>query len=187
MKNTDSRLLSNLPTYADDGAIYAVVEAPKGSGVKLKYDEKLGAFTVTRALPLGLTYPFDWGFVPSTQAPDGDPLDVLILHDAVTYPGVVLPCQPLGVIEMDQDDEGDKREGNDRIIVIPSWHDRLGEFERATDLPKRLCKEIEQFFLSTTFFTAKKPKILGWKGPKRAAAIIKKTTNVYLLKVGLSA
>jgi inorganic pyrophosphatase len=147
MKNTDSRLLSNLPTYADDGAIYAAVEAPKGSGVKLKYDEKLGAFTVTRALPLGLTYPFDWGFVPSTQAPDGDPLDVLILHDAVTYPGVVLPCQLLGVIEMDQDDEGDKHERNDRIVVIPSWHDRLGEFERATDLPNRLYKEIEQFFL----------------------------------------
>jgi inorganic pyrophosphatase len=80
MKNTDTRLLSNLPTYADEERVHAVVEAPKGSGVKFKYDEKLGAFTVTRALPLGLTYPFDWGFVPSTQAPDGDPLDVLILH-----------------------------------------------------------------------------------------------------------
>ena len=53
MKNTDPGLLSNLPTYADEGSVYAVVEAPKGSGVKFKYDEKLRAFTVTRALPLG--------------------------------------------------------------------------------------------------------------------------------------
>jgi inorganic pyrophosphatase len=184
MMNTDPRLLSNLPAYRNDGAVHAVVEAPKGSSVKLKYDAELGAFTVSHALTLGLSYPFDWGFVPSTQAPDGDPLDVLILHDCATYPGVVLPCQPLGVIEMDQDDQGGKRERNDRVIVMPSWHDRLGEFERASDLPQRLREELEQFFLSTTFFTAKNPKILDWKGPKRASAIIKKSSNAYLLAAG---
>jgi inorganic pyrophosphatase len=96
MKNKDPHLLSNLPAYSEDGAVHAVVEAPKGSLVKLKYEIKLGAFTVAHSLPLGLSYPFDWGFVPSTQAPDGDPLDILILHEASTYPGVVLPCRPLG-------------------------------------------------------------------------------------------
>src|ERR1700751_2609742 len=96
MKKIDPRALSNLPVYTDDGAIDAVVKVPKRSGVKLKYDEELGAFTISRALSLGLTDPFDWGFVPSTKAPDGDPLDVLILHDAQTYPGVVLRCRPLG-------------------------------------------------------------------------------------------
>jgi len=184
MKNTDFHLLSNLPTYSDDGVVNAVVEAPKGSLVKIRYDTKLGVFTVSHALSLGLSYPFDWGFVPSTLAPDGDPLDVLILHDGATYPGVLLPCQPLGVVEMDQDETEGKRERNDRIIVMPSWQDRLGEFERASDLPERLRKEIEQFFLSTTFFTAKNPKILGWKGPKRASEIIKKTHNAYLLEAG---
>jgi inorganic pyrophosphatase len=132
-----------------------------------------------------LTYPFDWGFVPSTQAPDGDPLDVLILHDAVTYPGVVLPCQPLGVIEMDQDDEGDKRERNDRIIVIPSWHDRLGGNLNALLICQNVCARKNLF--KHHIFYSENPKILGWKGPKRASAIIKKTTNAYLLKVGFSA
>src|SRR5215469_11816900 len=171
MNGTIPRLLSNLPTYAKDGAVYAVVEAPKDSRVKLKYDVGLGAFAVTRALPLGLTYPFDWGFVPSTKAPDGDPLDVLILHDGRTYPGVVMACRPLGIVEMDQDDETGKRQRNDRVIVMPSWHDRLGEFERASDLPERLREEIERFFLSTTFFTPKNATILGWRGAKKAAAI----------------
>ncbi|MBV8142941.1 MAG: inorganic diphosphatase [Verrucomicrobia bacterium] len=180
MKKTDPRALSNLSTYSADGAIHAVVEAPRGSGVKFKYDEELGAFTVTRAFSLGVTYPFDWGFVPSTKAPDGDPLDVLVLHDAQTYPGVVLPCQPLGVIEMEQDNEEGQRERNDRVIVMPTWHDRLGELERASDLPEHLRKEIEQFFLSTTFFTAKNPEVLGWKGAKRAAEIIKKAHRAYL-------
>jgi inorganic pyrophosphatase len=169
MKSVDPHLLSNLPTYRDNGEVHAVVEAPKGSLIKLKYDSQLGAFTVSHALALELSYPFDWGFIPSTHAPDGDPLDVLIVHEGATYPGVVLPCRPLGVVEMDQENEKGKRERNDRVIVMPSWHDRLGEFERARDLPKRLREEIEQFFLSTAFFTAKNPKILSWKGPKRAS------------------
>jgi inorganic pyrophosphatase len=184
MTSTDSRSLSNLPTYRDDGTVHAVVEAPKGSLVKLKYDLKLGAFTVSRALPLGLSYPFDWGFIPSTQAPDGDPLDVLILHEGSTYPGVVLPCRPLGVIEMEEDDEQGGRERNDRVIVMPSWNDRLGQLERASDLPARLREEIEQFFLSTTFFSAKNPNVLGWKGPKRASSIIQESNKIYLRKTG---
>jgi len=98
----------------------------------------------------------------------GDPLGILILHEASTYPGVVLPCRPLRVVEMDQEEQGCKRERNDRVIAMPAWHDRVREFENASDLPERLREEIEQFFLSTTFFTAKKPEILGWKGPERS-------------------
>jgi inorganic pyrophosphatase len=184
MKSTHPPLLSNLPTYSDDGGVYAVVEAPKGSQMKLKYDVKLGAFTVSRALPLGLSYPFDWGFVPSTKAPDGDPLDVLILHDAATYPGVLLLCQPLGVVEMNQDEQRGNRERNDRVIVMPLWYDRLGELKQAAGLPERLRQEIEQFFLNATFFTAKNLKILGWKGPKKASAIIKESNKAYLHQSG---
>ena len=83
---------------------------------------------------------------------------------------------------MDQEDQGGKRERNDRVIVMPAWHDRVGEFENASDLPERLREEIEQFFLSTTFFSAKKPKILGWKGPKRASSTIKESNKSYLLQ-----
>src|SRR6202047_219777 len=151
MKNNDPHSLSNLPSYSKDGSVHAVVEAPKGSLVKLKYEIKLGAFTVAHTLPLGMSYPFDWGFVPSTRAPDGDPLDVLVVHEASTYPGALLPCRPLGVVEMDQDDKDGKRERNDRVIVIPSWHDRLGELDGASDLPSALRDEIEHFFLNTTF------------------------------------
>lgn len=97
---------------------------------------------------------------------------------------MVLPCRPLGVVELDQEDKAGKRERNDRVLVMPCWHDRFGEFERASELPARLREEIEQFFLSTTFFSAKNPKILGWKGPKKAASIIEKSNRAYLREVG---
>lgn len=172
-KDTDSSFLASLPTYSEDGSVHAVVEAPKGSLLKLKYDMKLGTFTVSRALPLGLSYPFDWGFIPSTKGPDGDPVDALILHAGSTYPGVVLSCRLLGVVEMDEDNEQGRRERNDRLIVRPCWPDQLGEFQAASDVPARLRAEVEQFFLSTTFFSAKNAKVLGWRGRKEAVAMVK--------------
>ncbi len=70
--------LHKLPARDDEGDVRVVVEAPRGSGLKLKYEPSLGAFEHGRMLPLGLTYPYDWGFVPGTKAEDGDPLDALV-------------------------------------------------------------------------------------------------------------
>jgi hypothetical protein len=95
--------------------VYAVVETPRGSRVKMEFDPKLGAFTLAKPLFAGLTYPYDWGFIPSTQAEDGDPLDVLIIHDAATYPGLVLRCTPVGVLEIEQSSKG--KRGTERPRV----------------------------------------------------------------------
>jgi inorganic pyrophosphatase len=91
--------LTKLPTWADKTHSYAVVETPRGSHCKLEYDPKLRAFTLSKPLMAGLTYPYDWGFIPSSRAEDGDPLDVLIIHDAGTYPGLLLRCKPIGMLE----------------------------------------------------------------------------------------
>ena len=106
-------------------------------------------------------------------------MDALVVHDKSTYPGVVLPCKLLGVVQLSQRSTDGKRQRNDRIIAMPAWHDPLGEFERATDLPARLRKEIEQFFLNATFFTRKKPKIIGWKSVQNAHALVKKGQKDY--------
>jgi inorganic pyrophosphatase len=65
------------------------------------------------------------------------------------------------------------REDNPRLILMPTWHDRLGEFEKASGLPGRLKQEIEQFFVSATFFTGKNVRVEGWRGPKAATKLIK--------------
>jgi inorganic pyrophosphatase len=67
--------LLKLPTWADKQHIYAVVETPRGSTCKLDFDSELRAFTLAKPLMAGLTYPYDWGFIPSTKAEDGAPLE----------------------------------------------------------------------------------------------------------------
>jgi inorganic pyrophosphatase len=167
--------LDRLDPYDDDGVLRMVVESPRGASVKLKYDAALRAFTVARQLPLGLAYPFDWGFVPGTLGADGDPLDALALHDASTYPGVVLPCRPLAVVVVEQDAKDKRgREMNDRFIAVPCWQEHLGTLEHHRDIPARLKLEIEQFFLSATFFTGKNARIRGWQGVEKATALIER-------------
>ena len=163
--------LANLSPFTDEDTLQMVVETPRGSGIKLKYEPKSRVFTVSRALSLGVTYPFDWGFIPGTLAADGDPLDALAIHDNATFPGVVLPCRALGVVDVSQKAKSG-REENPRLLVIPVWHDRLGELEKASGLPDRLKQEIEQFFLSATFFTDKDARIEGWRGPKAAVNLV---------------
>ena len=167
------RALHKLKPIGDNGDLRMIVETPRGSEVKLEYDTELRLFTVSRALPLGLAYPFDWGFIPGTRADDGDPLDALALHDGATYPGVMLPCRPLGVVDLDQKRANGKRENNPRLILMPTWNDRLGELEKASELPARVKQEIEQFFVSATFFTGKAVKVKGWRGPKAANRLVR--------------
>jgi inorganic pyrophosphatase len=70
--------LLKLSAFGDDGVL-VVVETPRGSRAKLDYNPALKTFTLSKALLAGLTYPYDWGFVPATTCEDGDPLDVTVM------------------------------------------------------------------------------------------------------------
>jgi inorganic pyrophosphatase len=162
-----------LPTWADKALIHAVVETPRGSHCKLEFDNKLRAFTLAKPLLVGLTYPYDWGFIPSTKAEDGDPLDVLVIHDAATYPGLVLRCKPIGVLEVLQSTDGSE-ERNDRIFAVPERSPFEGELQDVRRLPARAIKELEKFFEATNALEDKQLKFLGWRGPSRAIKTIKR-------------
>ena len=165
--------LQKLPTWADKHHVHAVVETPRGSRAKLSFDRKLGAFTLSKPLLAGLTYPYDWGFIPSTCAPDGDPLDVLIIHDAATYPGLVLCCVPIGILEVEQVEDG-KKERNDRIFAVPDRSPFEGNLQDIRRLPGRAIDDLEKFFKATDALEKKKLHFLGWHGPSRAKKTIKK-------------
>ncbi len=166
--------LDEIPTFADDGkAFRVVVESPRGSSVKLKYDRELGAMTMSRPLPTGVMYPHDWGFVPGTSASDGDPVDAMIVSDGGTAPGVVVTCRPLGVLEVDQKKRtGDGRERNDRIIAVPQSARRFEQVRDVFALPEQVRNEIAAFFIQATAFEGKDVNVLGWQGPSQAITLI---------------
>jgi inorganic pyrophosphatase len=164
-----------LPTWADTEHLFAVVETPRGSRAKLKFDVKLGIFTLAKPLLAGLTYPYDWGFIPSTRAEDGDPLDVLIIHDAATYPGLVLKCRPIGVLEVAQSTK-QKKERNDRIFAVPDRSPFEGDLQDIRHLPRRAIEELEKFFEATDALETKTLTFKGWHGPGRATKTIRKAS-----------
>ena len=162
----------NLPAFTEDGDVHVVVETPRGSRAKFAYDPKLETFALTKSLLTGLTYPHDWGFVPSTKADDGDPLDIMVIHDAATFPGLVITCRVIGILQIEQKSKS-KSERNDRLFAVPRRSHSEQALEDVRDLTRPIQEELEKFFIATDELEDKKLKIIGWKGPKVAVQAIK--------------
>src|SRR6267154_2266965 len=124
-----------------------IIETPRGSRTKFAYDPARRMFKLSKVLPEGMVFPYDFGFVPSTKADDGDPLDVLVLMDEPAFAGCVLSCRPIGVIEGEQGDRKDK-ERNDRIIAIEKDAHSWADVKTIDDLGKEFCRELEEFFVN---------------------------------------
>lgn len=168
--------LHRLPPFVGGKTFRVVVESPRGSTAKLKFDPAVDAMTLSRPLTYGLTYPFDWGFVPGTRAADGDPLDAMLAWDTETFPGVVVPCRALGIVKVDQKSvRTGRRERNDRVVAMPLKAPRFDHLRKVADLPARIRREFETFFVAVTALEGKDVRILGWGGPEAALRLIRRS------------
>ncbi|HKB09868.1 MAG TPA: inorganic diphosphatase [Vicinamibacterales bacterium] len=166
----------NVPAAAfrSDGTLNVVVETPRGAVAKFKYDEESGVMMLSRALPLGITYPYDWGFVPATKAADGDPLDAMVLWDAASYPGIVLPSRIIGVLRVDQrNPQSGGRQRNDRLFVLPVKAPRVDHVQSILEFPQRVRDEIERFFVNVVAFEGKDLRVLGFDGPEDGHRLVR--------------
>ena len=116
---------------------------PRGSRAKLDYDPKLKTFTLSKSLLAALTYPYDCGFLPRTKAEDGDPLGVMVLHDAATFPGLVLTCEIIGILQVEQRSNGKKSERNDRIFAVRRGSHAEKDFSDVRELTSAMREELE--------------------------------------------
>ena len=146
----------------------AVVETPKGGRFKYKYEPEFDGFSLHRILPEGMSFPFDFGFLPRTIAADGDPVDVLVVLEEPTFTGCVIPCRLIGVIEAMQTEVNGKTERNDRLIAIPLETRDENKKRSAKDLDKRFLKDVADFFSFYNQVLGKRFKVLGIRGPKVA-------------------
>ncbi|HEY1423116.1 MAG TPA: inorganic diphosphatase [Candidatus Acidoferrum sp.] len=147
--------------------VQVIIETPKGSRNKYAFDPEQKIFQLKKVLPVGMAFPYDFGFVPSTLADDGDPVDVLVLMDEPAFPGCLLKCRPIGIIEGEQGKKK-KRERNDRIVAIEQDNHSYAHIQHVKDLGKKFVEELEDFFVNYHELSGKQYKILDVRGPREA-------------------
>lgn len=162
------------PFIKETEDINAIIETPKGSRNKYAYDEEADSIKLKKALPAGMVFPFDFGFIPSSIAEDGDPMDILVLTDAPTFPGCLVESKVLGIIKVEQEEDGEKVR-NDRVIAVQLDSRMYASANNIDELPDGLVKEIINFFASYNNLSEDVFNPLGNGGPDVAIALIKKS------------
>jgi inorganic pyrophosphatase len=154
----------------------AIIETPRGKRSKYDYDPDSGLFKLYRVLPEGMTFPLDFGFIPSTMAEDGDPLDVLVLTDEPSPVGALVEARIIGVIEADQ--EGRQgRDRNDRVIAVAQASRRYQAIKAVDDLGKDYVDELKRFWVTKGEFEGKGFRVLGVKGANEAVERVRRASQ----------
>lgn len=166
--------LAKLPHQLDQqtSVCRAIIETPKGRRSKFDYDPKLRAFRLKSLLPEGMSFPLDFGFIPSTLCEDGDPLDVMVLVDEPTCIGALLDVRLIGVIEAEEKEKG-KTERNDRLVAVATISRLYGAIERLEQLPKDFIENLIDFWVQKAHLEGKEFKPLAVKDAKDAIAVVK--------------
>ena len=160
------------PIDKKNGLLQVIIETSAGSRNKFAFDPKQGIFALKKVLPAGMVFPYEFGFVPQTVAPDGDPIDVLILMDEPAFPGCAVRARLIGVIEGEQLD-GKKKIRNDRLVAVAEANHMYANVKKLKDLPGKWVKELEVFFVNYHNLEGKEYRLLGCKGADVALRLIK--------------
>ena len=161
-----------IPPFDDEtGDLHVIIDTPKDSRNKYKYDEKLGIFKLGGVLPVGAFFPFDFGYIPQTLGGDGDPLDVLVLIDEPAFVGCLIPSRLIGVIEAEQTEDG-ATERNDRLLAVAANSATHRSIRKLSDLSQDLIEQIEHFFVSYNEIKGKRFEVKGRASSKRGLALV---------------
>lgn len=161
-----------LEPFASKKSINVVIETPKGKRNKFAFDDELDVFRLKKVLPAGVTFPYDFGFVPGTRADDGDPIDVLLLMDESAYPGCLVEARLVGVIEAEQEEDGETVR-NDRLVAVAEEAHDYHHIKTIGDIDKSLLKELEHFFVSYNEVRGITFRLLNVRGPQHARTLLK--------------
>ncbi len=148
-----------LPTGSNSPeVINAVIEIPYEGSNKYEYDKELHLFRLDRNLYSPVHYPGDYGFIPSTLAADGDPLDVLVLVDAPSFPGCVMEVRPIGILEM-----LDQGLADEKVLCVGKNNPRYKDVWNFSEIYPHMLREITHFFAIYKDLEGKRVEIKGWR------------------------
>jgi inorganic pyrophosphatase len=160
------------PRDAVTKLVNVIIDTPRGSRNKFKFDEQLGCFRLSRILPAGHSFPYDFGSIPGTRAADGDALDVLVVMDEPTFPGCLVSVRLIGVIAARQTAKG-RTERNDRLVAVPQTPVNAPQIRQISELGRDRLDEIEHFFVSYNEAQGRRFKPFGRFGPKKAEELLR--------------
>jgi inorganic pyrophosphatase len=162
-------------------SLNVVIEVPTGGEpVKYEFDKASGALFVDRILHTPMRYPANYGFVPHTLSPDGDPLDALVVARSPFVPGCVVRARPIAVLNLE-----DEHGGDEKLVCVPDdktfpYYSNVLEKE---DLPDIVFAQIEHFFTHYKDLEADKWVRVGtWGNAAEAARVTVEAIERY--KVG---
>lgn len=160
-----------LPTGAHaPSVVNAVIEVPGGQANKYEYDKTLHVFRLDRPLYASVHYPGDYGFIPSTLAPDGDALDILVLILEPTFAGCLVEARPVGVLEM-----LDQQVPDEKVLAVAVSSPTHAEVHDHTDLAPHVLREIEHFFAIYKELEGKRTEVRGWREAAHAQQVIRES------------
>lgn len=136
----------------------AIIEIPRGGQSKFEYDPEFGLFRLDRVLFSSVHYPGHYGFVPSTRAGDGDPVDVLVYGSFESFTGALVEVRPVGMLRM-QDEKG----SDEKVLTVPIADPRYREVQEIGHLPPHFLREVEHFFRVYKELEGSEVTTLGWE------------------------
>lgn len=126
-----------------------IVETTKGSNLKYKYDQQEKVFRLKKALPLGMFFPYDFGFIPGTKGEDGDPLDAMLISEFTFFTGASVNCRLIGGLQAEQTEKR-KKIRNDRYFFVPEASVEFKHIQSIQDLGRLHNDQLKQFFINYT-------------------------------------
>ena len=147
--------------------VEVTVEIPSGSRNKYEFDHTRGRFVLDRILYSSVHYPCDYGFIEGSLAEDGDPLDVLVVISAPTFPGCVVRARPIGVLDM-----ADEKGHDHKVLAVAHDDPRFEGTDALEDMSPHLLLEIENFFRTYKTLEHRPTDVKGWLGAREAWRII---------------
>ena len=151
----------------DSYLVEAFIEIPQGNVNKYEYDADSGRFRLDRVLYSPVHYPADYGFIPGTIAADGDPLDILVMISAPTFPGCLVPARIVGCLSM-TDDKGEDQ----KILSVAAVDPRYDKVKQLEHLSPHTLREIEYFFSIYKDLEGKESLVSGWVNREEALSIL---------------
>ena len=148
-----------------------VIETPKGRRNKFKYERDSGLFSLSNLLPQGFSFPFDFGFIPSTAAQDGDPLDIIVLMDEPAHVGCLLKARVIGVIRVEQTEKG-KKSQNDRLVAVATRTFEYKDVKSISELNQAMVQQMTEFLALYNKNSGKQDEVKGVDGPEQAMELL---------------